>query len=1011
MTRVWAVLAVVFFLVPTTVVGSGHTLPREGLSTGRPNLSRPLATVEPVERPGSTVFRPVPNFDRALPFSDSSRFPAMTNATVQNTLDLLNNTLVNGSSLPANCLGPAEAVVDYGKGETIVSCQNTGALAILNDSTGSLVSEIALGVGTTGIAYSPVDGEIFVTDYRASVVYVMNDTSDSVMAKIPVGLGPSDATYDPDNREVYVANFDSNNVSALSDTTGKVVSNIPVGNSPVALVFDSVTKQIFVSNELNNSISVINDSTNTVVKTVNGIAFPWGLAYAAKLGEVFVANYHAQSVMVVSDKTDARVATIAVGNTPQGLVYDSGTGEVFVANSAGNSLSIINASARSVTDTVGSDYLPVSFAYDSLTGELFVVNANSDNVTVLSDTSNKVVKSIRVGVEPGGVAYDPAADEAFVTLADADSVDVISESTGKVIGSVNVGHQPENIVYDSGSNQLFVVNEVVDSVSVISVSSMSVVATVSTLTLGTMDVIYDAGVGEVFLAVQFDNNVTIISDQNDTVVAKIPISSPDGLAYDPTKGQVFVSSVFGNLVDVVSDATNKVVATLNVGGGPLGLAFDSSRSEIFAVNGSFVNVVSVATSSLVASIPIGVPPGGIVYDPSSGQILVGGTYKDNLSVISDASNIVLMNLTVGSGPGIFTYDSGNGDVLVGSYWQGTVAMVGPFEPFPPRVTARADRLSGISPCQVNFTASASGGTGTYSKWQWHLGDGNTSTLENLSHTYTSPGNYTVWVNVTDSRGGVGTSNLLSINVTAPIPPLSVTSFTSAPNPASAGNPVDFVTTARGGVPPYSYWYSGLPPGCVSVDSTTLICTPTAAGNYSVNVKVNDSSGRSALRGFTLEVVPELRAISISPPSRVINTSGLVSFSANATCFGGPCPSTIVYQWSMNNSLGQLSTTTSTQTQFKAGGTPGEVHLTVDATWGNVSVLANASITIVLTHSKGPATPTVLGLPGYEGYLLIGVAIAAVLIGLVWIWKKARKNSDTEESSQGSAGPPSEPPAA
>ena len=1017
MTRVWAVLVVVFFLMPATAVGSDSALSGKGLHTRLPSFSGPPATEERVE--SQSVFRSVPISERALPFSESPRFPSMASPTVQNTLELLNNTLVNGSSLPANCLGPAEAVVDYGKGETIVSCQNTGALALLNASSDMLISEIAVGLEPTGLAYDPVKGEIFVTDYRADVVYVVNDTTYSVVARIPVGLGPSDAIYDPDNGEAYVANAGSNNVSVISVATNSVMSTIQVGNNPVAFTFDTGLRQIFVSNELNGSLSVINDTDNTVAKTIYGIADPWGLAYDAQLGEVFVANYYAKSVTVVSDKTDSQLETIGVGNNPQGLTYDSGKGEVFVANSAGNSVSIINASTHSVIATVGSNDLPVSIAYDSLSGKVFVVNTNSDNVTVLSDVSNGVVKGIRVGTKPGGVAYDPTANEAFVTLADADSVDVINETTGHIIETVAVGHEPDCVVYDNESSEVIVSNYLSSSLSVISVRNLSVIATVTSPDLSAiLGMVYDWGKEEIFASGGVSgNNVTIFSDRNNSVVTTVPVNSPWGLSYDPTEQEVFVASDFGSAVDVISDVTNKVTATFGAGAspeGPLDIAYDPVHSNIFVVNWnglmpSNVTVDSVVNDSLIAAIPVGVQPEGIAYDPSSAQVLVGSAYADYLSVISDTSDKVIVNLTVGSGPGSLTYDTGNGDVLVGSYWQGTVAMVGPFEPFPPRVTALADRLSGISPVLVNLTATASGGTGTYSKWQWHLGDGNTSTLENLSHTYTSPGNYTVWVYVTDTRGGVGMSNLLFINVTAPIPPLSVTSFTSAPDPASAGNPVDFVTTASGGVPPYSYWYSGLPPGCVSADSTTRICTPTAAGNYSVNVKVNDSSGRSALRGLTLEVVPELRAISISPPSRVINTSSLVSFSANATCFGGPCPSTIVYQWSMNNSLGQLSTATSTQTQFKAGGTPGEVRLIVDATWGNKSVLANANITIVLTHSKGPVTPMVSGLSGYEGYLLIGVVIAAVVFGLVWIWKKTRKNSDTEESSQGSAGPPSEPP--
>ncbi|MDD1729420.1 MAG: PKD domain-containing protein, partial [Methanospirillum sp.] len=49
--------------------------------------------------------------------------------------------------------------------------------------------------------------------------------------------------------------------------------------------------------------------------------------------------------------------------------------------------------------------------------------------------------------------------------------------------------------------------------------------------------------------------------------------------------------------------------------------------------------------------------------------------------------------------------------------------------------------SGYVPLRVNFTDTSSGGNIT--RWQWDLGDRNTSTNKNPNNTYYSPGNYTV----------------------------------------------------------------------------------------------------------------------------------------------------------------------------------------------------------------------------------------------------------------------------
>jgi len=66
---------------------------------------------------------------------------------------------------------------------------------------------------------------------------------------------------------------------------------------------------------------------------------------------------------------------------------------------------------------------------------------------------------------------------------------------------------------------------------------------------------------------------------------------------------------------------------------------------------------------------------------------------------------------------------------------------------------------GVVPLTVSFTASPSGGEPPYS-FEWNLGDGETSSLRNPSHTYVSPGTYTVTVTVTDSSANSTSGNVV-----------------------------------------------------------------------------------------------------------------------------------------------------------------------------------------------------------------------------------------------------------
>ncbi|WP_292464520.1 LamG-like jellyroll fold domain-containing protein [Methanolobus sp.] len=59
---------------------------------------------------------------------------------------------------------------------------------------------------------------------------------------------------------------------------------------------------------------------------------------------------------------------------------------------------------------------------------------------------------------------------------------------------------------------------------------------------------------------------------------------------------------------------------------------------------------------------------------------------------------------------------------------------------------------------VVFTDQSSDADGTIIAWSWNFGDGNTSTAQNPSHQYSSAGNYTVSLTVTDDDGNTDSSS-------------------------------------------------------------------------------------------------------------------------------------------------------------------------------------------------------------------------------------------------------------
>jgi PKD repeat protein len=85
-------------------------------------------------------------------------------------------------------------------------------------------------------------------------------------------------------------------------------------------------------------------------------------------------------------------------------------------------------------------------------------------------------------------------------------------------------------------------------------------------------------------------------------------------------------------------------------------------------------------------------------------------------------------------------------------------------PPPPPYDANftADPTSGTEPLTVQFTDES---TGSITSWSWDFGDGGTSTEQNASHIYYSPGVFTVSLTVTGPGGSDIEEIIDYINVT------------------------------------------------------------------------------------------------------------------------------------------------------------------------------------------------------------------------------------------------------
>jgi hypothetical protein len=139
-----------------------------------------------------------------------------------------------------------------------------------------------------------------------------------------------------------------------------------------------------------------------------------------------------------------------------------------------------------------------------------------------------------------------------------------------------------------------------------------------------------------------------------------------------------------------------------------------------------------------------------------------------------------------------------------------------------------------------FNATASGGSGNYTSYQWYV-DGTAQSGENASTFSYSPGSsgsYSITLTVNDSLGATSAqSSAASVNVSAS-PTVSITPVD--PVTLDDGQSQVFTATPSGGSGSLSYqWY--LDDGIVSDATGSTYSFNRSTGLYSVTCKVTDNA--------------------------------------------------------------------------------------------------------------------------------------------------------------------------
>ncbi len=755
------------------------------------------------------------------------------------------------------------------------------------------------------------------------------------------------------------------------------------GVGPRGVAYDSGKGEVFVANEVSNNVSVISDASNSVVATIPVGPAPVGVAYDSGKGEVFVANEGSHNVSVISDASNSVVATIPVGPAPVGVAYDSGKGEVFVANEGSHNVSVISDASNSVVATIPVGPAPVGVAYDSGKGEVFVTNSNSNNVSVISDASNSVVATIPVGSAPVGVAYDLSNGYVYVSNHGQGTISIIT--TGPAPSTYPVSFSESGL--PAGTNWSMTLN------------SQTLYSTSSTISFSEPNGTYAFSVGTV---PGYTANVT----SGNLAVNGLPVSRPITFTPQTTLTSVTVSPPSDTLnVGTYANFT----ATPSCTGGPCsGVTYSWSLNNTALGNlntTSGASVMFTATASGTENLSVTAMLNGKLAKNSS-TITIITTLVPTLAYVSLTPLAATVNV---SGTQTFAAAVGcsGGTCPSGSTytWSLNNSLGKLNVSSGPQVLFTANSTAGL--VNLTVTAHLNGKTAT-----------NSSTIT-IKKASPPPSTYTV----TFSEAGLPTGTSWSVTLNGAMKsstgnivfmePNGSYSFSVGVVSGYTASPTSGSFTVSGVAVSEAITFTALPPGQYSlVFSESGLPTGT---NWSVSVGTTTHTSTGSTISFT-EVnetysytVGVVAGYTATPPSGSVTVNGApktvsitfvkanteATYSVTFTETGLPAGTS----WSVTLNGSTKSSTTATITFQEPNGsyafTVGSVSgYTASPSSSSVKVTGAAvsqSITFTSSTSNGKTNQTtgILGLPGYDGYILVGVIVAAVVAGVAILLLRKR----------------------
>jgi YVTN family beta-propeller protein len=386
--------------------------------------------------------------------------------------------------------------------------------------------------------------------------------------------------------------------------------------------------------------------------SLSGLLEPQAMVMNTVDQTLFVGGAQGEVVIVIDANSRAKLARIPLGFNVGKLTFNSTHNKVYAAEWGGKRIAILDGATHSLIDTLS---LPVNsneyaLAYNPTANKVYVANYRyPSHVFVIDGTNDQLVAQIEVGDLARDLVVDAAANRVYCSVSRDDQVAVIDGGSDTLMYLIGVGDRPAWMTFNPATSKLYCLNTQSDDCSVIDASNGQVLATIP-VGENPAAIAYNPTRNEVYVsnANTFPQSLSlsIIDGDGDSLRQNIPTGRHlSTMTYNGDEDKLYLSHVHADDVLVFDPATRAFPDTIVLGESVIGLHYENSTGDWYALNlgTNNVSVVDGSTDLEMARPQLGMRPRKLAYHAGLEKVYVSDDETPQV-VVLNAANLQVSSL-------------------------------------------------------------------------------------------------------------------------------------------------------------------------------------------------------------------------------------------------------------------------------------------------------------------------------------------------------------------------------